>query len=317
MTADEKLRRLEKWLENLYSEAEKEMRGKWDEYLARQEKRAERLRRAISEAENETERNAAKTNYRVFMLSVTKGSQKYKRVVNDLARQYALAGTQAAKMISGECVMAYVDGYNLAAGKINRAAVERGIGISFDLIDQNTVAHLGEHRDDLLLPPKPPEKAAELDRTVWNERIINAQVTQGIVQGEGPDKIAQRLEKVTHMNTVASIRTARTMVIGSRNAGHLQNMHVAEDWGVKVLKQWNCHHDSRTRDSHWALDRMAIPTDETFPNGCDYPGDPGGPPEEVYNCRCGLTEKITGFSSNLPKGKENAVRVQVDGERVK
>lgn len=36
------------------------------------------------------------------------------------------------------------------------------------------------------------------------------------------------------------------------------------------------------------LDGVAIANDKCFENGCMFPGDPGGAPEEVYNCRCTL-----------------------------
>lgn len=315
MNNDARLRRLERWLQELYKDAEKEMRGKWDKYMEKAAEREKTLLSRISEAKTPQEKEKAVQKHKQFLRSRTSGDARYRKMVRELAHQYAIAGEQAAKMINGECVMSYVDGYNLTAKDINKIARANNIGIRFDLIDQNTVAHLGEHSEDLLLPRK--ADPSTLDLEVWNVHNINAQVTQGIVQGEGCDKIAARLENVTHMNTVASARTARTMVIGSRNAGHLQNMHVAEDWGVKVMKQWNCQHDSKTRDSHWELDRVSIPLDETFANGCAYPGDPAGPPEEVYNCRCGLLEKVTGFSSNLPKGKENSFHVWIDGEKVK
>lgn len=317
MTSDERIARMEKWLRELYSTAEKEMRGKWDKYLAAQEKRAETLLSKVKEAKTDFEKQQAEKKYRMHMQSITNGDKRFREIVDDLAQQYANAGTQATKMIYRENLMSYIDGYNKSAREINSLAIARDIGIRFDLIDQNTIAHLGEHAEDLLLPKKDPEKAAKLDLTVWNVHNINAQVTQGIVQGEGCDKIAARLENVTHMNEVASIRTARTMVTGARNAGHLQNMKTAERWGVHAEKQWNCHHDSRTRDSHWELDRMTIPLDDTFPNGCAYPGDPSGPASEVYNCRCGLLKKNVTFSSNLPKGKENAIHIWIDGEQVK
>lgn len=315
MNNDDRLQRLERWLQELYRDAEKDMRGKWDKYMERAAEREKSLLSSIRDAKTPLEKEKAVQKHKQFLRSITSGDARYRKMVRELAHQYAIAGQQAAKMVNNECVMSYVDGYNLSAKGINKIALAKNVGIRFDLIDQNTIAHLGKHSEDLLLPRK--EDPSDLDLEVWNVHNINAQVTQGIVQGEGCDKIAARLENVTHMNTVASVRTARTMVTGSRNAGHLQNMHVAEDWGVNVLKQWNCLHDSRTRDSHWDLDRVSIPIDETFANGCSYPGDPAGPPSEVYNCRCGLLEKITGFSSNLPKGKENAIHVWIDGEKVK
>lgn len=54
-------------------------------------------------------------------------------------------------------------------------------------------------------------------------------------------------------------------------------------------KTWICTIDGKTRDTHFAADGQRAPLDGTFTVGgaaLKYPGDPGGPPQEVYNCRC-------------------------------
>lgn len=315
MTEDERIARIEKWLINLYRDAEKEMRGKWDAFMKELRTEGDRLLRAIDDAPNERAKKKARRDYTAYMRDATITDRYYKQMVDELARQYANAGQRAMQIVNGERAGAFADGYNLSADKLNRIAVSRNIGIRFDLSDPNLIEYLERHSEDLLLPPrKHPE---ELDLAVWNVHNINAQVTQGIVQGEAPDKVAERLKNVTHMNEVASIRTARTMMIGSRNAGYLQSLHNAEEWGVNLRKVWYCRHDSKTRDSHLALDGVDVDTNAEFPNRCQFPGDPNGPAEEVYNCRCRMESKFLGFSSNLPKGKENALRIKVNGERVK
>lgn len=42
----------------------------------------------------------------------------------------------------------------------------------------------------------------------------------------------------------------------------------------------------------------AAVVDGTFSNGCRFPGDPHGPAEEVYNCRCTLVSAIKGFEGD-------------------
>lgn len=315
MTNDERIARLEKRIEELYREAEKEMRGKWDAYMARQEKRAEKLRKAVDEAKTPEEKRAAEAKYKAHLKSVTSGSKYYRDMVEELARQYADAGRRAAEIVNGERVPAFTDGYNFTAGEVNSVAVSSNVGIRFDLCDADTVERLLERGEDLLLPPK--ADPSNLDLTVWNVHNINAQVTQGIVQGESIPHMAQRLSRVTGMNTHAAVRTARTMSTGCENAGRVQGMERAEEWGVHTRKKWMCTHDSRTRDSHLAMDGETVGENAVFSNGCAYPGDPGGPAAEVYNCRCTLITVVDGFSSNLPKGKENAIHIRVDGERVK
>lgn len=315
MTNDERIARLEKQIEELYREAEKEMRGKWDAYMARQEKRAEKLRKSVDDAKTPEEKKAAEAKYKAHLKSVTSGSKYYRDMVEELARQYADAGRRAAAIVNGERVPAFTDGYNFTAGEVNSVAVSSNVGIRFDLCDADTVERLLERGEDLLLPPK--ADPSDLDLTVWNVHNINSQVTQGIVQGESIPHMAQRLSRVTGMNTHAAVRTARTMATGCENAGRVQGMERAEEWGVHTRKKWLCTHDSRTRDSHLAMDGETVDPDGVFSNGCEYPGDPGGPAEQIYNCRCSLITVVDGFSSNLPKGKENAVHVTIDGERVK
>lgn len=55
------------------------------------------------------------------------------------------------------------------------------------------------------------------------------------------------------------------------------------------FKRWYNMHDSRVRPSHQHADRQTVRLDEMFAVGNShlrYPGDPTGPPDEVYGCRC-------------------------------
>lgn len=51
-------------------------------------------------------------------------------------------------------------------------------------------------------------------------------------------------------------------------------------------KTWVNAGDDRVRDSHIRLDNETVPINGRFSNGLNYPGDPNGAPEEIYNCRC-------------------------------
>lgn len=312
MTSDKRLERLERWLAQLYADAEREMRGKWDAYMSRQEKRGERLLEDVRNAKTAEAKKAAEERYQAFLKSQTSGNAIYRNMVRELARQYADAGKRAAEIVNRERTAFFADGYNFSADKINRVALSNDIGIRFDLCDAETVAHMADHAEDLLLPPK--ADPSTLDMTVWNVHNINSQVAQGIVQGESIPHMAARLSNVTRMNHTASVRTARTMATGCENAGRVQSMEMAKKWGVKTRKRWLCTHDGRTRHSHLAIDGETVEEGREFSNGCRYPGDPLGPAREVYNCRCTLITVIDGFSSNLPRGKEDAVHVTIDGE---
>lgn len=170
--------------------------------------------------------------------------------------------------------------------------------IDFTLTDEQTVKRLIKDDPDLM-PYYPEEKAVArgIDQE-WGRRVIKNSVTQGIILGESIPKIADRVSAtVTSMSQASAIRAARTAATGAQNGGRLAGMEAAEEKGINVQKQWLATLDDRTRESHQALDGIVVKTDEKFPNGCMYPGDPGGPPEEVYNCRCTLIANLAGINS--------------------
>lgn len=314
MTGDERLEKLEKWLSELYGTAEKEMREKWDAYFKKQEEKAAKLLSDIREAKTPEAQKAAEARFQAHLRSMTSGNEYYRNMVDMLARQYHNANKEAAKAINSERADFFAEGYNLAAWKVNSVAVSQDIGIRFDMCSAEAVEWMADRQDDFLLPAPQVPKAS--DDIVWNVRKINSQVAQGIVQGESIPKIAARLQKVSDMNRNAAVRNARTMATACQNGGRVEAMKTAEKWGVKLRKRWICTLDHRTRDSHLELGGETIAEDAVFSNGCRFPGDPSGRPEEVYNCRCTLETVIDGFSSNLPKGKEDAVHVSIDGEEL-
>jgi len=312
---DEKLRALEAWLQRLYKDAESEMRGKWDKYLSRMEDRAETLLSRVREAKTDKERAVAETAYKDFLKSKTAGDKHYRDMVRELAREYSRTNERALEIINGKRADFFADGYNLSADRINDVAIREDIGIRFDLVDEGTVEWLAKNRERNIMPPPDKLKIPEDER--WNAKLINSQVAQGIVQGESIPKIAKRLENVTDGETKACIRRARTMATNCENAGRVRSMQTAEGWGVTMYKRWLCTHDNRTRDSHLEIDGETVRKDAWFSIGCRWPGDHLGPPEQIWNCRCSIVPVVGEFSSNLPKGKENAVHVWIDGERVR
>lgn len=322
MTSDERLRRMEAWLSNLYKDSEEEMRGKWDAYMSRQEKRSETLLKAVRDAETDEEKRAAEAKYKAHLKSVTSGSKYYRDMVKELAKGFSEANTKAVEYINGKRAEFFADGYNFSAGEINEAAISHEVGIRFDLCDESTVKWLAErsmdYPDSVIMPPPDKLKIPEDER--WSARLINSQVAQGIVQGESIPKIARRLENVTDGERKACIRRARTMATNCENAGRVQSMKTAEEWGVQTRKQWLSHHDSRTRDTHNdpppnGVSGETVDNDAFFSNGCRWPGDHLGPPQEVWNCRCTLKTVVSGFSSTLPKGKQGAIRVTITERR--
>lgn len=86
---------------------------------------------------------------------------------------------------------------------------------------------------------------------------------------------------------------ANREVVGAQSYGFAEAAKDLPEGNV-VEKTWLTQRDLRVRDTHVGLEGVKIPVDEIFSNGCYYPGDPEGPPDEVINCRCGLIYTLIG-----------------------
>ena len=162
------------------------------------------------------------------------------------------------------------------------------VDTSFTLYDRQTVERL--IRDDPDLLPKANVDVPKDKR--WNRQKLNSAITQGVLQGDSIPHIADRLQSVTDMDRRAAIRNARTMTTSAENGGRQDSYTRAESMGIKMKKQWMATLDSTTRDSHAIADGQIVGTKDTFHlmhGELEYPGDPAGPPSEVYNCFVGST----------------------------
>lgn len=174
------------------------------------------------------------------------------------------------------------------------------VGVSYTLYDRQTVENLIKKNPDLL--PKPRVDVPKDLR--WNKQHITSAITQGILQGEDIRKISKRLQGVTDMDRRAAIRNARTMTTSAENAGRSDSYVRAKEMGIPMEQVWLATLDERTRDSHRELDGEAIKVGDKwhhpkFSNGLRYPGDPDGPPAEVYNCRCTMIAQVAGVDMNV------------------
>lgn len=289
LATDKKLEEMEKRLSAIYSRAKKEIGERWKEYLV--ESQAE-----IDELQKDYERAKESGDAKEIRKAGKKLSKaKRERTLMD-KRFKDLTETTAAQLANvNKTALAYVNGELPEVYSINYNALEQSVdgvgGYSFALIDADTVKNLAT-TDKSLLPYKQLDEKADIR---WNMKKMNAEVLQGILQGEPMDKIASRLSKVTGMNETAAIRNARTMVTGAENKGRQDSYARATADGIILAKEWISTNDSRTRHSHAVLDGAIVDQDKKFDNGLMFPGDPSGRPEEVWNCRCTVAAVVKGF----------------------
>ena len=171
--------------------------------------------------------------------------------------------------------------------------IENGyhIGTSFSMYDHRTVENLV--RDDPQIIPRARMDIPEDLR--WNRQKLTSAITQGILTGDSIPDIAKRLGGVANMNEHAAIRNARTYTTAAENKGRIDSYIRAQKMGIQLEQEWVATLDQRTRSSHRHLDGECVKIGAKFSNKCRYPGDPEGPPEEIYNCRCTLVAALKGY----------------------
>ena len=286
---DEEIARLERRMSREYGTAVKDMRSKLDKFLARYE---EGLAKRTAELDGTPEAKKA--------LDAWKRDQAMNRkylegMVESLSRDATEATQRAMALVEDRLPSIYAENANWAAFEVDRAA---RLDTRFDLQDESTVRELVGRGERLFEPPRP--NAAKV--RAWTERKLTAAVTQGILQGESIPHIADRMAEVYGSDRAAAVRAARTACTGAENAGRVSSYERAEELGIGMRQEWMATLDKWTRDTHRLLDgeRVAVGGTFTTANGDElrFPGDPQGPPEEVYNCRCTLVAAVDGIDQS-------------------
>lgn len=281
---DKEIERMERHLSVIYARAEKELTEKAEKYFAQFEKLDEQ-KRALVDAGKMTEQE-----YKLWRQGKMMTGKHWQEMKAQAAQELLNANRTAMAYINDQLPGVYAINYNSVADGVNGQIK----GVSFELVDANTVKNLATS-DKTLLPYKYVDGKKDVR---WNTQKVNSEIMQGIIQGENIPKMAKRLSNVTEMNRTSAIRNARTTVTSAENKGRMDMLHEACDKGVEMEKIWRATSDARTRDSHAALDGESVGIDDEFDNGLMYPGDPDGDPSEVYNCRCTLVYKVIGFKKN-------------------
>jgi uncharacterized protein with gpF-like domain len=126
-------------------------------------------------------------------------------------------------------------------------------------------------------------KAVAAIITATNTAQAEEIITQGQKEGIAAGVIAGNMRTFYKENTEQkATRTATTEV--AQSSGFARN-ESAKDAG-KRKRVWVTMGDGLVRDLHSAINGQARPFGKRYSNGLMFPGDPGGPPEEVINCRC-------------------------------
>lgn len=299
---DKELAKLERRIARLYREAGEELQATIDAYFEQFKKRDEKMKALIGTVQNGKEWTEA--DYKQWRLNQIGRGERYQAMRDKVAHRVTDANAVAVSYTNDATPGIYSLNRNYSAYTIEQVAGNVG----FDLWDEQTVKRLMVEQPDLM-PYYPPKRA--LNRGIdlsYGKKQITASVTSSILQGKSIKHMADDLQKrITTMSRDSAIRTARTAVTGAQNAGRMDSYAAAEKMGIKLKKCWLATLDARTRHSHAMLDGEQVAQDKKFSNGCRFPGDPQGPPWEIYNCRCTLIAAVEGVdTSSAQRRAKNA-----------
>lgn len=293
---EEQLEALEKRIAAEYRQAQTEVAAKCKEYFEQFEAGKAAQQEKLDAGEI-TQKEFSDWCFRHMMVG-----KRWEAMRDTLAQDLHKANEMATRIIGGAMPDVFALNANWATYNIEHSA---NIDTGFTLYSHETAELLLGDEKSLLPPPrkggKTWTKLQENPDLVWNQRHIQSALLQGVLRGESPFAIAQRLQTVTDMDHNAAIRHARTMTTAAQNAGRESAYERAKDKGVELVIQWEATLDNVTRVSHRQLHGETRPDepDAKFSNGCRYPGDPEGPDNEVYNCRCTTVSWVKGFEEGV------------------
>lgn len=290
---DKELAKLERRIATLYREAGEELQATIDAYFEQFKKRDEEMKALIGTVQNGKEWTEA--DYKQWRLNQIGRGERYQAMRDKVAHRVTDANAVAVSYTNDATPGIYSLNRNYSSYTIEQVAGNVG----FDLWDEQTVKRLMVEQPDLM-PYYPPKRALKRGIDLaYGKKQITASVTSSILQGKSIKHMADDLQKrITTMSRDSAIRTARTAVTGAQNAGRMDSYAAAEKMGIKLKKEWLATLDARTRHSHAMLDGEQVPQDKKFSNGCRFPGDPQGPPWEIYNCRCTLIAAVDGVDTS-------------------
>lgn len=289
---DRKLGEMIDALTDIYRRAMEEMDEKARKYFERFEKQDEKMRKKLDRGE------ITAVQYADWVRSKLMYGRRYEAFKREYTERLADVNKTALAYINGEMPDVYVTNYNgMGAATVSGINIAFDQRMTFELVDAETVRILATEHPDLL-----PKKVLDIPKDQrWNAQAMQAEILQGILQGEDIPTISKRLRKVTDMNRVSAVRNARTMVTSAENRGRLEGMRRTSAMGIVQKKTWmSSDQPGRTREWHMpgAFRALTVDIEEPFENELGkimYPGDPAAAPANVYNCRCTLVTEVVGF----------------------
>lgn len=285
--------RLERRIKETYEEAQRDIEEKMEEFKRKHRAKDSILRGKLKDGK------ITQSEYNDWLQGQMFQGQQWIDKKNQIIGVISNANKIATKISNEQRGNVFVENSNYQAYLLEHGA---GVNFGFGLYDSSSVAKLIRNWNGQILPMWKVDEPKDYQ---WNTRVVNNAITQGIIQGESLDKIANRLtDGLVTRNRNKMLTFARTGMTQAQNAGRLERLDEAEKMKIKVHKEWMATLDERTRTTHQRLDGQKVPINKPFRvDGytIDYPGDPTAHPAMVYNCRCTLVGDLDDYPSEYER----------------
>jgi hypothetical protein len=286
--ADKKLRTLEKKITSVYTQASKELEQRILKHYADFDRKD-----AIKKQELE-QGIITKEQYNYWRTGQIMTGQRWEQLRDNIAKDLTNKNNIALNMVKEHMLDVYAINHNYGTFEAEHGS---GIDTLYTLYDRDTVEFLIKKNPNMLKPP-----TLDINKDIrWNKKNFVSGITQGILQGDSISHLAKRVALgTTKKDKNASIRNARTATTYAENTGRVDSYKRAKSKGININQVWIAALDERTRTSHRLLNGQKVKAGQKFKTANGYklscPGDPAGPAEEVWNCRCTLVAEVEGAS---------------------
>lgn len=305
--AEREMREVLKRLNKVYAQATKELQAKLNGFAKKHQKKQGEMLAKLNAGE------ITKAAYDTWMNGQVFIGKQWKDKVDQSIRIMKNANETAKDIVRKGQFNVFAENYNFLS---YQAEKHFNVNLGFNLFSTETVSRLIKDVPKIL----PEWKINKVKDYIWNHTKVVNSITQGIIQGEGIDKIVKRLIDDLVTQNVNRMRTfVRTAITGAQNAGREQQMKDAEKEGIQGKKHWLATLDDRTRDTHQELDGQEVEIGKPFTvevkgksEEIMFPGDPNALPCLVYNCRCTMFEVYDGIKR---KSKRRAYETDEKGYR--
>lgn len=291
---DREIAKIEKALDEVYSEAEKDIQDKLSTFMSKYSAKNQIKLTQLGAGE------ITQQEYNNWVQGQIFQKEQWENKRDQIVSVMTNTNEIATKMVNGSMYGVFAFNSNYQAYEIEK---NFGVNFGFGLYDTTSVTNLLKNDPQIL----PKWKVNEKKDYVWNSKKVNNAITQGIIQGKKLDEIANKLTQDLCAQNKNTMKTfARTGMTQAQNAGRYQRQMDAKKLGINMAKVWMSTLDGRTRDSHRDMDGEQITVGDKwhpqkFSNGLRYPGDPAGDPSEVYNCRCTLVAELIDYPAEYER----------------